>query len=643
MVFPSSSSAISPEAAKWRRTYDSIKAGHDDAYRTIERAIKFEEHERPDLALQAYKDGIRLIDETLALPVEVPQVRQPEVTGAQDQQQQQQTPVATEDDSWQKAIAMIHKLKRTRGEVLQRVGQLGGSSTSANAAAADEGSQSNGQRPWTYTELAMALREMSYPEGGEEELPRELNAGLELLFSCPGVQVYYIEPDGVVSQTMTDSTLRIVRIEADERRNLQATVFLQVIETRNATVIENAEEPLLVELEEDEEKQKEKVDGSSAGTAAPEKIPEQHANDEAPQLSDQPATPFLLYPLIPGVSPCYRTEYGAFILPDLESTENQRDGRAIGLVVPPGADEVVLEILVAMLHGIVTQPASSVPRIRKRSLLPDSTTVSAGIIKGAYYLSQGLVRGAERTGQLIATGTPYVISRLGQKPSEPTPETETVQVPPKVRTGIEIARNVTGTAAGVTSYVAGKVGSATMALGRFLAPHIQRHGSALLAYGTGMSEAAASEKMNGALTICAGAVEGFGTVYEGLERSASILGQSLSASTVQIVEHRYGTEAGRVVGSSLDTVGNVINVTHNINYMTPKGLAKRTAKNAGKALVAGYRPSVPELDAVTLGGAGAGDAAGGAGASGSGTIVPAAVLYPDLEGLAKEVRKPGDK
>ncbi|XP_035795216.1 protein spartin-like isoform X2 [Anopheles albimanus] len=652
MVFPSTSSASTPEAAKWRRTYDSIKAGHDDAYRTIERAIKFEEHERPDLALQAYKDGIRLIDETLALPVEVPQIRQTAASAAQDQQP---TGAATEDDSWQKAIAMIHKLKRTRGEVLQRVGQLGGnSSTSSTATAADNGQpQLNGQRPWTYTELAMALRDMSCPAGGEEEdVPREghWSAGLELLFSCPGVQVYYIEPDGVVSQTMTDSTLRIVRIEADERRNLQATVFLQVIETRNATVIENAEEPLLVELEEDGEKVQEVA--GSAGAPAPEKIPEQQGNDDAQaqQSTDsEPTAPFLLYPLIPGVSPCYRTEYGAFILPDLESSENQHHegGRAIGLVVPPGADEVVLEILVAMLHGIVTQPASSVPgpRIRKRSLLPDSSTVSAGIIKGAYYLSQGLVRGAERTGQLIATGTPYVISRLGQKPSEPTPEAETVQVPPKVRTGIEIARNVTGTAAGVTSYVAGKVGSATMALGRFLAPHIQRHGSALLAYGTGMSEAAASENMNGALTICAGAVEGFGTVYEGLERSASILGQSLSASTVQIVEHRYGTEAGRVVGSSLDTVGNVINVTHNINYITPKGLAKRTAKNAGKALVAGYRPSVPELDAVTLGGAGgAGDAAAGAaGASGSGTIVPAAVLYPDLEGLAKEVRKQGDK
>uniref|UniRef100_A0A182PQV5 Poly [ADP-ribose] polymerase n=1 Tax=Anopheles epiroticus TaxID=199890 RepID=A0A182PQV5_9DIPT len=611
MLFPEASSAASSASQEWRRTYETIKAGHDEAYATIERAIKLEEHERPDLALQAYKDGIRRIDETLALPVEVPDL---EVQGPQA------------DETWQQAVAMIHKLKRTRGEVLQRVGQLGGNATEMGEPASENGT---GQRPWTYTELAMALRDMSEATAEGTDINR-----LELLFSCDGVQVYYIEPDGVVSRTMADSTLRIVRIEGDESRQLQATVFLQVIETRSATRIENAEEPL---EQLDGELQEEQV----AKETPAHVVEVQPFDEERSQPSERPG--FLIYPLIPGVSPCYRTEYGAFILPDL--AEGSEQGRAIGLVVPTGADEVVLEILVAFLHGIVTQPSTTGPRVRKRSLLPDSTTVSAGIIKGAFYLSQGLVRGAERTGQLIATGTPYVISKLGQKPAATATAQDagqeaaasTVHVPKNVRTGIEIAKTVTGTAAGVTSYVAGKVGSATMALGRFLAPHIQRHGSALLAYGTGMSEQAASERMNGALTICAGAVEGFGTVYEGLERSASILGQSLSASTVQIVEHRYGTEAGRVVGSSLDTVGNVINVTHNMNYITPKGLAKRTAKNAGKALVAGYRPPVPELDGGAVGPASATTSVGEA--SRAQRIVPAAVLYPDLGGLAKEVQQ----
>uniref|UniRef100_A0A182VR24 Senescence domain-containing protein n=1 Tax=Anopheles minimus TaxID=112268 RepID=A0A182VR24_9DIPT len=605
MFAPASSTATATR--EWRRTFEAIKAGHDETYATVERAIKLEEHERPDLALQMYKDGIRRIDETLALPVEVPDLQ---VQGAQA------------DETWQQAVAMIHKLKRTRGEVLQRIGQLGGNGTVEGGDGGSNGNMTTGQRPWTYTELAMALKDMS--EEGTDETKASL---LELLFSCDGVHVYYIEPDGVVSRTMADSTLRIVRIEGDESRQLQTTVFLQVIETRSTIRIENAEEPL--EKEEDAKEAPEE-------TPCPvEEVPMELAPEE--QMSDAEQPGFLIYPLIPGVSPCYRTEYGAFILPDLAEASEQ--GRAIGLVVPPGADEVVLEILVAFLHGIVAQPTPAGARVAKRSLLPDSTTVSAGIIKGAFYLSQGLVRGAERTGQLIATSTPYVISKLGQKQTpaaQDATEPATVQVPKNVRTGIEIAKSVTGTAAGVTSYVAGKVGSATMALGRFLAPHIQRHGSALLAYGTGMSEQDASQRMNGALTICAGAVEGFGTVYEGLERSASILGQSLSTSTVQIVEHRYGTEAGRVVGSSLDTVGNVINVTHNMNYITPKGLAKRTAKNAGKALVAGYRPPVPEVDGGSTSGTASATAIEAAREQ---RTVPAAVLYPDLEGLAKEVRQ----
>lgn len=574
----------SPQS-EWARTFASIKAAHDDAYRIIERAIKFEERERPDLALKDYKDGIRAIDEALAIPVEIPDNFQ-------------------KDESWDKAVKMIHKMKCTRGEVLQRIGQIGSKMDQQEAEAVKNGELAAGGsgdtlRPRTYTELAQALRDMhcSSDQIGAEN-------SLELLFSCDGVKMYYIEPDGVVSRTLEDSTLRIVRIEKDDVRKLESTVFVQIIPTSASTRIENAEEPLDQAVE------------AIEGVVVVSPAEEHHAVD-----------PSFIYPLIPGVSPCYRTEYGAFIIPDLTTDY----GRTIGLVVPPDADEIVLEIFIAFLHGIVTQGGAvrfGVAR-EKRST---SATVSANLIKGAFYVSQGLVKGAEKTGEFISYSTPYLISKIRKSPEEAP-----AQVPGNVKTGIEIAKSVTGTAVNVTSYVAGKVGSATMALGRFLAPHIQKHGSDLLSYSTGISAEDASEKVHGALTICAGAVEGFGTVYSGLERSASILGGSLSNSTVQIVQHKYGPDAGQVVGSSLDTVGNVINVSHNMNYITPKGIAKRTAKNAGKALVAGYRPAIPEVDGI---GAGEGPSTSGLVTSQQ-RVVPAAVLYPDLSGLAKEVQKTG--
>lgn len=98
--------------------------------------------------------------------------------------------------------------------------------------------------------------------------------------------------------------------------------------------------------------------------------------------------------------------------------------------------------------------------------------------------------------------------------------------------------------------------------------------------------------MSDALTIAAGAVEGFGTVYTGLEQSAGLLGRSLSDNSVKIIEHKYGTSAGTLAAGTFDTVGNMINLSQNVNFMTPRGLVKRTAKNAGKAIVEGFRPRI---------------------------------------------------
>lgn len=43
--------------------------------------------------------------------------------------------------------------------------------------------------------------------------------------------------------------------------------------------------------------------------------------------------------------------------------------------------------------------------------------------------------------------------------------------------------------------------------------------------------------------------------------------------------------------STLSTVGNVYNIAHSAKVLTPKGLAKRTAKDTGKAMVYEYTAS----------------------------------------------------
>lgn len=81
------------------------------------------------------------------------------------------------------------------------------------------------------------------------------------------------------------------------------------------------------------------------------------------------------------------------------------------------------------------------------------------------------------------------------------------------------------------------MGIATSKLGKFLAPHIQKRGTQILQTAFNMSEQEASSKVNAVLTVAAGAVEGFSTVYEGLEKSALVLGKSLKDNTVKVVHH----------------------------------------------------------------------------------------------------------
>lgn len=100
--------------------------------------------------------------------------------------------------------------------------------------------------------------------------------------------------------------------------------------------------------------------------------------------------------------------------------------------------------------------------------------------------------------------------------------------------------------------------------------------------------------MGGVLTVAAGAVEGFGTVYDGLEKSAGILGKNLSQNSVKIIQHKYGTNAGALATDTFDTVGNLINLNKNVRgLITPKGLAKRTFKGTGKAIIGDFKPHAP--------------------------------------------------
>ncbi|KAJ8952900.1 hypothetical protein NQ318_006517 [Aromia moschata] len=284
-----------------------------------------------------------------------------------------------------------------------------------------------------------------------------------------------------------------------------------------------------------------------------------------------------------GSVPCYRTDYGAFILPNVHSDV---PGSSVGIILPPDADGEVFDLLENILHGIISQATEEEIQERRRRKEPTdlSTQVSSKIVDGAWYISQGLIKGAEKAGEFFNSSTPKIISNM--KSSE-TP----AHIPPKLSKGVQVAESATSTAARVTGFVADKVGTATIRLGQFLAPHIQKQGTRLLTTGFNMSEQEASDKMKGILTVAAGAVEGFSTVYHGLRTSSSILATSLRDNTVKIVEHKYGQPASTLTGHTLSTVGNVYTISSNVKVITPKGLVKTTVKNTGKTVVYDYTSS----------------------------------------------------
>jgi hypothetical protein len=57
---------------------------------------------------------------------------------------------------------------------------------------------------------------------------------------------------------------------------------------------------------------------------------------------------------------------------------------------------------------------------------------------------------------------------------------------------------------------------------------------------------------------------------------------------------RYGQSVGEATSNTLYAVGNVVIAGNNVRHLTPKAIAKVTAKSAGKAVVEDYRKSLQD-------------------------------------------------
>lgn len=127
----------------------------------------------------------------------------------------------------------------------------------------------------------------------------------------------------------------------------------------------------------------------------------------------------------------------------------------------------------------------------------------------------------------------------------------------------------------VSGYVADRVGNLTKRMASYLAAKVvdPNHPCGIKKGGSAM----------GTLVDAArGGLVAYGTVYNGLEANAKVLGNNLKENSVKVVQHKYGSQAGDEFGKACTAAGNAAMTYMNIQSLGAKGLVKKTANNTGK-------------------------------------------------------------
>ncbi|XP_007434992.1 spartin isoform X1 [Python bivittatus] len=358
----------------------------------------------------------------------------------------------------------------------------------------------------------------------------------ELILIPHGVQIFYVTPDGQVSAPSYPGYLRIVK-------------FLD-------------------------------TDGAAAQNRPPAFL----------QVCDW------LYPLMCSQSPVLSCSSGVYMFPDMMS---QVSGSYVGVVLSselPIAYRELFEDLLKQMTDLRIQPAEASsdvvnlgqtvriqpgPEDQDRELPDWSEKIAHGILSGASWLSWGLVKGAEYTGKAIHKGASKLREHI-------QPEEKPLEVSPTVAKGLHVARQATGGAVKVSQFLVEGVCSIASCVGRELAPHVKKHGSKLVPESLKKDKDGKST-LDGALVVAASGVQGFSTIWQGLECAAKCIAKSVSKETVQTVKYKYGDDAGHATNNAVSSVVNVGMTAFNIDNIGIKAIVKKTAKETGHAVLDEYK------------------------------------------------------
>ncbi|XP_034404771.1 spartin b [Cyclopterus lumpus] len=366
--------------------------------------------------------------------------------------------------------------------------------------------------------------------------------GEELVYIPHGVQIFFVTPEGQVSAPSYPGYLRLVKFTGDheDRMPNRPPAFLQVCDW--------------------------------------------------------------LYPLMAMDSPVLLCNTGVFMFPDLMAPT---PGYFVGVVLSselPAADRELFQDMLSQNTDLRVQapdetadainlsqkvsiatPEETAPTVtEEEKLLPEwSEKVASGILTGASWLSWGLVKGAEYTGKAIHKGASKLREHI-------TPEDKPTHVSPTVTKGLHVAKQATGGAVKVSQFLVDGVCMVAGCVGRELAPHVKKHGGKLIPESMKKDKDGRSN-IDGAMVVAASGVQGFATMWTGLEVAARDITTSVASETVTTVKHKYGAAAGQATDHAVNSAINVGLTAFNVDNLGIKAVVKRTGKQTAKTILEDYK------------------------------------------------------
>jgi len=278
-------------------------------------------------------------------------------------------------------------------------------------------------------------------------------------------------------------------------------------------------------------------------------------------------------------SPVLKAGNGSFMFPDAYSDQ---EGSSVGLVIMDdspfnvnGEAEKQLQKLLEELTALKTIQSQVEKELEDHHL----GKLGSLILKGAQTVGKTMEDTiVPKTTQLIEYATEKQKAKMGQ-PAEEDSKMNSV-----LKTTVKGAGYTCRATVKVSGFVADRVGDLTKSIARSLARKMEPAVSGATGAGGGGSGKTKNTSLRTLVDVARGGLLAYGTIYASLEDSAKVLGTSVKSNSVQVVEHKYGGEAGEVFGEAATAAGNAAMTYMNIQSLGVKGLVKKTAKTTGKEL-----------------------------------------------------------